>query len=175
MSSMQKNRLISVMKKTTEVLLLLLALSFILSMISDTVKFFVTGEPSYMNEGYKNLSISFKILFNLLATGKIAILGFIIFQLRKILINFTVQHPFEQDNVRRVRLIGKSIVLLTIFPIIRVYAVNSQSSILFVKYLDMFYVLFSVLQTVFIGIIVFVVAEVYRRGVVLYQEQKLTV
>ena len=99
----------------------------------------------------------------------------ILFQLRKIFISISGDKPFEISNIVRVRYIGYALFILgflklsvfLIFLLIQdtshmVYIIPSKYIVYFIQYL-------------FAGITILVVAEVFRVGAEMYNENKLTV
>ena len=175
MNTLERSRLLRVMKITTNAFLLILAVGLVLSLLSKKALFIASGNPVYIWDEYEEVSFTFKIIFNFLVTGKIALYVFIVYQIRKVFNNLTMYHPFEKANIRCVQLIGKSIALLVIFPFVKYYAITSNSSILSYRYFDMTPVYYEAIPSLFISITVLVVAEVFRRGAEMYSEQELTV
>ncbi len=129
MNTLERSRLLRVMKITTNAFLILLAVGFVLSLLSNKALFIASGNPVYIWDEYQEFSLKFKIIFNFLVTGKIALYVFIVLKMRKVFNNLTVDRPFEKENIRCVQLIGKSIALLVIFPFVKYYATTSIDSI----------------------------------------------
>ena len=174
MNTLERSRLLRVMKVTTNAILLLLAVVFVLSFFSKKAQFIASGDPVYIWDEYKDFDFIYKVLFNFLVTGKIALYFFIVYKIRTVFNNLTVYHPFEKENIRCVQLIGKSIALFVIFPFVNYFALKPNypipgGSIDFMVYF------YKAIPSLFISITVLVVAEVFRRGAKMYTEQKLTV
>lgn len=174
MNTLERSRLLRVMKITTNAFLIMLVTGFVLSLLSKKALFIASGNPLYIMDEYEVISFKFKIIFNFLVTGKIALYVFIVYKIRKVFNNLTMYHPFEKDNIRCVRLIGKSIALLVIFPFVYYFAINSNFPIHGAgNYLMV--LIYKSIPSLFISITILVVAEVFRRGAEMYTEQKLTV
>ncbi len=100
----------------------------------------------------------------------------ILYQLRKFFDTLVAGSPFVSENARRLRLIGLVIVAVEIF---RVLLVFGQS-----LYLRAHIATIGIslrndprphLGVLFLGLVMLVIAEVFRRGTELHEEQQLTV
>jgi len=175
MNTLERSRLLRVMKITTNVFLFLLAVGFVLSLFSKKALFIASGNPVFIRDEYKELSFVFKLIFNIMVTGKIALYVFIVYQIRKVFNNLTMYHPFEKENIRCVQLIGESIALLVIFPFVNFFALTSNIPFHYEGNYYIYLIHKEAMPTLLISITVLVVAEVFRRGAEIYTEQKLTV
>ncbi|MFC1508477.1 DUF2975 domain-containing protein [Candidatus Omnitrophota bacterium] len=174
MNHLEKSRLLRVMKVVTDVALVCLATWFVLSLILVFARSIVPDYAFINKEKFDFFNDSVKMELHFLVIARIALYIFIFYQLRKIIRNLTFLHPFEKENISRVRFIGFSIMIVGIFSIMKNYLFYSYQSITH-HYYNPGRMIFDLAPSLFIGIIVLVVAEVFRRGAEMYDDQKLIV
>ncbi len=109
------------------------------------------------------------------ATG----LGIIVYglsQLKAILRNLMIENPFASDNEKRLRIIAILVMLITPF----LYGYEWLSYWFFTSYVDVPQNLQTISPTfdiiyVVIGLVILVLAEIFRQATQIHEEQKLTV
>lgn len=112
----------------------------------------------------------FLILF-LLAIGLL-----VLYQLRKIFATLAGETPFTGENVRRIRIIGIAVVTGSLLSTIVHFMIGLYiSNIVHLPGLEL-YANFKVdISGIFLGVVVIILAEVFRYGASLQEEQDLTV
>ena len=148
------------------------------AIIVPAVTFFSTGKfqfiivPSYPP---RNLAMEFVWIAG--NFGKVALFLFIVYQIRTIFKNLTIKHPFEKENMCRIRTVGFTLIAVSILSL-ATNAIYYGKFILRGEYkifLGMLGAHTLELKFVFAGLIVLVVAEIFRFGLEMREEQNLTI
>ncbi|MFC1493352.1 DUF2975 domain-containing protein [candidate division KSB1 bacterium] len=101
---------------------------------------------------------------------------FILFQVRKIFYNLTKEHPFEQENVKRLRIIGFAMIGAEIINWLLFWIMNLIYSDDFYLYPgEISFGLDKNITVIFIGLVILVIAEIFRVGLDMRKEQELTI
>ncbi len=142
----------------------------------------VGGGAAYVTEGVGTIAVEGAMNMTIMVTaiGGVAVLMaiglFIIWQLRKLFRRFAEGNPFDRSNVGRLRAIGTGMLGLSIgaavFTSILTYVVSQQfhsDRIEFVTSMD-----FDA-SSLFSAAVVFILAEIFRLGAEMQEEQALTV
>lgn len=87
------------MKLTTDAALICLIAWFVLSFISIFARSIVTDSVFIDKEEFDQFNVFVKLELHFLVTGRIVLIAFIFFQLRKVFRNLTCLHPFERENI----------------------------------------------------------------------------
>ncbi len=136
----------------------------------------------YLNFSSRNTNV--KIFMFLLVGAKIIYIFFILFVLRRFVLSLKVNSVFTIDNVKRLRIVGILILFISPFQLVlkfieRLWLDNYLALELPAKLIRHFgYIrgIDSELWTWMIsGLLILVIAEVFRQGLIMKEEQDLTI
>ncbi|MGI6616176.1 MAG: DUF2975 domain-containing protein [Dethiobacteria bacterium] len=118
-----------------------------------------------------NLSVQFMLVLLLMFIGVL-----VLYQLRKIFATLTAGTPFTDENVGRIRIIGIALIAGALFESV-IHILNGVylSNILRMPGVETGVNMKIDLTGVFMGVVVIILAEVFRYGAYLQEEQDLTV
>ncbi len=123
----------------------------------------------------------FLLLYFLRQWGFLFVYLIIIYQLRKFFLALSAETPFVKDNSKIVRIIGITIIVGALFNILTksallLYFNNSISIPNFSVSINWSSVSLSdIFNTIFLGLVILIIAEVFQRGAIIEKEQKLTI
>ncbi|MCP4723631.1 MAG: DUF2975 domain-containing protein [bacterium] len=101
---------------------------------------------------------------------------FILFNIRKIINNLTKAHPFEIENVKRLRIIGYTLIAGEIINWLLFFIMNLIYSDDFSVYAgDIYFGLDKNITIIFVGLVILVISEIFRVGFDMRKEQELTI
>lgn len=173
MNIMEKDKTYKVLMIISDVLIAFLIFSFVLSFVVPVI---ISRSRGAYDGGFYGIPGAFANIFGFiygpLLIGAILV---ILLQLRKIFISISGDKPFEMKNIVRVRSIGYALLILGVLKlsvflvIVLLQDTSRQRSIFASKFILDFF------QFLFAGFIILVVAEVFRLGVEMYNENKLTI
>lgn len=115
--------------------------------------------------------VQFILVLLLMAVGLV-----VLYQLRKIFATLAGETPFTGENVRRIRIIGIAVIAGALLnTIVHIMIGIYLSSIVRVPGLELSVNLKVDLNGILLGVVVIILAEVFRYGACLQEEQDLTV
>ncbi len=121
----------------------------------------------------------FLILIIIFTTLNFAVFLYILLQLRHILASLTEGNPFTLKNAKRIRIIGIVIIggelLISLVMIGFAMIINASVDIRGFQLIWMKLIFEISLPTIFLGIVVLIIAEIFRLGVRMREDQELTI
>ncbi|MBN1291713.1 MAG: DUF2975 domain-containing protein [Candidatus Latescibacteria bacterium] len=173
MKIIEDNKTYKVLKIISDVLITVVALGVVISIITAIIHYRITGSMENALDSSSGFVVNvFRVIITPVSLGLFLL---ILFQLRKIFILISGDSPFEMQNIDRVRSIGYAVFLLGFikFATFLVHLIFSENSRFIFVNGPMILLGFG--QLMFAGFVVFVIAEIFRIGFEIYNEQKLTV
>ena len=145
-------------------------------------KAYVENRGWHLNFTSRNTSV--KIFMFLLVGAQFIYIFFILFVLRKFVLSLKVNSVFTIENVKRLRIVGMLLLLITPFQlvlkfIVRLWLENYlrlEFPTKLIRKLGYSIGIDSELWTWMIsGLLILVIAEVFRQGIIMKEEQDLTI
>lgn len=177
MNPIRKIRFESVMIYVLNIILVMYLLGF-LSLIAAS--FIVYGVKGYYNHYifgpyFQINSFSLFLFGNILFLVKHTAFIYVLYILRKIILTLASKHPFDSNNLSRTRTIGYVLILIGLSNLVQymiILSIHTPKIRIMANpygtYIGMF--LFT-----FLGLIVLVMSKLFKFGVEMHKEQKLTI
>ncbi|MFC1564348.1 DUF2975 domain-containing protein [candidate division KSB1 bacterium] len=106
----------------------------------------------------------------------IAMALFILYQIKKIFGILTVKHPFEQENIKRIRIIGFTVIVAELLNWFLFFIMNLiYSSDFITESGKMSFGIDRNITAIFAGLAILVIAEIFRVGFEMRKEHELTI
>ncbi|MFC1553448.1 DUF2975 domain-containing protein [candidate division KSB1 bacterium] len=116
------------------------------------------------------------IFLALFTVSAFVMLAFVIYYFRKIFNNLYLDDPFKMENIKRVRTIGYLIIGIEVFFFVKFVVLNEIfRSKIFIQDGDISFIHSFNWMVIFSGLAVLVIAEIFRLGFEIKEEQKLTI
>ncbi|MFC1508478.1 DUF2975 domain-containing protein [Candidatus Omnitrophota bacterium] len=173
MKLLNNNRIFRLLKVLTDILITLA--------IVRLFGFFIALAISYREMGNMNgffisdSGTALQIIKWILLLIDWILVAFILLQLRKVFINMSGNQTFERENISRVLSIGYASILIGTTAVFQSLTLILLDMELTGMDIIVSRKIIGSLQFIFAGFTILVIAEVFRLGAAMYNEQKLTV